>query len=143
MSGWPFERLDERRRRERPEVARERFLLLRRQLLVAQENDAVLGERAPQRGFRVGVERPRSIDAGDLGAARTAQQLDLKIAHYSVPAQKRPGHEQAVRILDVIAEWRARSESETGIEPLRGLELLHRPRSPGSAARTRGALLRR
>ena len=41
-----FERLDERRLRERPEVAREGLLLLGGQVLVAQENDAVRGERA-------------------------------------------------------------------------------------------------
>jgi len=73
-----FERLDERCLGKRSELARESFLLLGFEVLVAEEEDAVVGEGPAEFGEGFRGERLGEIEAAHLGAAGAAKEFYLE-----------------------------------------------------------------
>ena len=59
-------------------MAGEDLLLFRREVLVAQKNDAMQAQGAAQFGHRRGAQRGGGVDAGDFRAAGAAQQIEIK-----------------------------------------------------------------
>ena len=64
-------------RRERPEALGEAHLRLLVQVLPAQHDHQMLVPRIPDAGEGRLIERPRDIDAADLGAERARQLHDF------------------------------------------------------------------
>ena len=69
--------------------ARERDVLLRRQLLVAKEHDPVFAQRPPDLGHSRLAERRRQIDSRNLRAdmGRERRHLDMIVSHAHLPSR--------------------------------------------------------
>ena len=73
---------------DRPKALGHRNVLLRREVLVAEEHDAVFAERAADLAERLVADRLPEIDAADLRTdiGRRRHDLDVLIVHAILPA---------------------------------------------------------
>lgn len=70
---------------DRPEAFGEGDVLLRRQLLIAEEHDSVLPQDATGLGDGRARDRARQIDAGDLAADIPRNRRDREFSHHCDP----------------------------------------------------------
>ena len=75
-----FDRRDERRDVASAERIGEALKIVERQSLVGQCDDKVIEQRFANAGDFFGIVRPRKINAGDIGAGRSAVRRDRHVS---------------------------------------------------------------